>query len=78
MKGEMQANKNELRIGQKIKHIRIVMNHEQKQKETRVAKGTVTDLYKHIFRVKWDDHNWKECFPYWMLESTHVERIQPL
>ena len=67
-----------LRIGQKIKHIRIVMNGENKQKETRVMKGTVTDLYQHIFRVKWDDHNWMECFPYWMLESTHGERIQPL
>ena len=69
---------NELRIGQKIKHIRIVMNKEQKQIERRTKIGTVTDIYKHIFRVKWNDHNWLECFPKWMLESTHVERIVPM
>lgn len=76
--GSRENNVFPLRIGQKIKHIRIVINKEQKTKKTRTKKGTVTDLYQHIFRVKWDDYNWMECFPYGMLESTEGERIQPL
>lgn len=73
----MREEKNGLRVGQRVKHVYIVLNNEKKR-ETRVHKGIVTDLYEHIFRVKWDDHNWLECFPYWMLESTQRERIVPM
>lgn len=67
-----------LRIGQKIKHSRIVLYKKENQKRIIVEEGTVIGLYPYIFRVKWDNHNWTECFPKWMLESTKEERIQAL
>ncbi len=69
---------NGLKVGQRIKHNRIVLKGKDRKKEIRVHNGTVTDLYEHIFRVKWDDRRWQECFPYSMLESTAGEWIRPL
>ena len=67
-----------LRLGQKVKYIHVVRTDKGNARETRSQKGTVTGLYEHIFQVEWDNHRWKECFPYSLMESTRGERIQAL
>lgn len=73
----MRKEKNGLRIGQRIKYLRIVQDKEGRRR-AHAQKGTITDLYEHIFRVKWDDHDWLECFPYGVLHCVVGERIEPM
>lgn len=39
-------------------------------------KGTVTDLYAHIFRITWVGAKWKECFAYSMLQRREGSWIE--
>lgn len=73
--------RNNLAIGQRIKHTRTYRDSATKERIELTQKGTVESLYPNIFRVKWDDHDYLECFPYAMLESTPREArewIRPL
>lgn len=69
---------NGLAIGQRIKHTRTYRNSQTKEKIELTQRGTVESLYPNIFRVRWDDHDYLECFPYATLESTKVEWIRPI
>ena len=39
-------------------------------------KGTVTDLYAHLFRITWTGAKWKECFAYSMLQRREGSWIE--
>lgn len=39
-------------------------------------KGTVTDLYAHLFRITWAGAKWKECFAYSMLQRREGSWIE--
>lgn len=70
-----------LAIGQRIKHTRSYRNSKTREKILLTQKGTVENLYPNIFRVRWDDHRYLECFPYATLESTPnvaAEWIRPI
>ena len=43
---------------------------------TERRKGTVTDLYAHIFRITWAGAQWKECFAYSMLQRREGSWIE--
>lgn len=45
-----------------------VGEEKEKRKIQKRRKGTVTDLFAHIFRITWAGAKWKECFAYSMLQ----------
>lgn len=71
------ASPDKLKVGGRFKHIRVVAIRNG-QMETRSRKGTVTDIYPHIFRAKMDGHNYYECFSLELLETGVPEYIKPL
>lgn len=68
-----QDNEIRLTIGQRIKHTRTYRNSKTKERILLTQKGTVESLYSNIFRVRWDDHDYLECFPKAILECTPRE-----
>lgn len=54
----------------------IGVGEEKKRKKRKRRKGTVTDLYAHIFRITWAGAKWKECFAYSMLQRREGSWIE--
>ena len=58
-------------------HYTVTGVGEQKlRKIQKRRKGTVTDLYAHIFRITWAGAKWKECFAYSMLQRREGSWIE--
>lgn len=53
-----------------------VGEEKEKRKIQKRRKGTVTDLYAHIFRITWAGAQWKECFAYSMLQRREGSWIE--
>ena len=49
---------------------------EKLRKIRKRRKGTVTDLYAHLFRITWTGAKWKECFAYSMLQRREGSWIE--
>ena len=54
----------------------ITLEGGEKRKIRKRRKGTVTDLYAHIFRITWAGAKWKECFAYSMLQRREGSWIE--
>lgn len=54
----------------------ITLEGGEKRKIQKRRKGTVTDLYAHIFRITWAGVKWKECFAYSMLQRREGRWIE--
>ena len=54
-----------------IFHYTVIGTGEEKRR-----KGTVTDLYAHLFRITWTGAKWKECFAYSMLQRREGSWIE--
>ena len=54
----------------------ITLEGGEKRKIRKKRKGTVTDLYAHIFRITWAGVQWKECFPYSLLHKREGSWIE--
>jgi hypothetical protein len=65
-----------LRVGRKIRRVRIVQNKDTNALEKRVRKGTVTGVWTHIFRVQWDGVRYHECFQKTALEGIGGEKFE--
>lgn len=60
-----------------IFHYTVIGTGEEKlRKIQKRRKGTVTDLYAHIFRITWAGAKWKECFAYSMLQRREGSWIE--
>lgn len=60
-----------------IFHYTVIGTGEEKlRKIQKRRKGTVTDLYAHIFRITWAGAKWKECFAYSMLQRREGRWIE--
>lgn len=60
-----------------IFHYTVTGTGEEKLRKIRKRrKGTVTDLYAHIFRITWAGAQWKECFAYSMLQRREGSWIE--
>lgn len=60
-----------------IFHYTVIGTGEEKlRKIQKRRKGTVTDLYAHIFRITWAGAQWKECFAYSMLQRREGSWIE--
>lgn len=53
-----------------------VGEEKEKRKIQKRRKGTVTDLFAHIFRITWAGAKWKECFAYSMLQRKEGRWIE--
>ena len=54
----------------------ITLEGEGKRKIQKRRKGTVTDLFAHIFRITWAGAQWQECFAYSMLQRREGSWIE--
>lgn len=66
-----------MRPGRRIRRTKLTMTAEELESGTKVKRsGVVTDMYRWIFRVKWDEGGFYECFRYSDLTATAGERIR--
>lgn len=61
-----------------IFHYTVIGGGEEKEKRKiqKRRKGTVTDLFAHLFRITWAGAKWKECFAYSMLQGREGSWIE--
>jgi len=70
------ASPDKLKVGGRFKHIRVVTMKDGKGKETKTRKGTILEIYPHIFVAQMDGKKYKECFSKNLLKTSHVEVIR--